>query len=432
MSCSNTRVDQICPAAFNRFPLLRRLSIASLVAMLVTAAILIFAYRQDQLDEHEVISVQVNEKAAIHLMHALDNQINLLVKRQNELKTESLWTEHNIDLFTEELEKVRGFDIIKLKIYNLAGKNIYSSVKDETGSASKSPDLLARALSGEVASDTKFYSTFISAKKIMHHVYIVSTYTPLIYEGKRIGVMENYTDVTPIFTRINSNIVRIALIVFSAFSLLYAALFIYVRRTDCSVAEWQKIIAKHEEAISKMAFYDALTQLPNRFLLNDRLEKTMAASKRSGLYGAVVFLDMDNFKPLNDTYGHDAGDLLLVEGARRISSCVREMDTVARFGGDEFVVVISELDADKAESATQAYIVAEKIRTALAEPYVLKVQRTGCPETTIEYQCTSSIGMVLFTNHEASMEDLLKWADIAMYQAKESGRNLIRLYDSKA
>jgi diguanylate cyclase (GGDEF)-like protein/PAS domain S-box-containing protein len=186
-----------------------------------------------------------------------------------------------------------------------------------------------------------------------------------------------------------------------------------------------------EEQVHELAFHDALTRLPNRRLLNDRLEQTMVASKRHGYYGALIFLDLDNFKPLNDAYGHDVGDLLLVEVARRISNCVRGVDTVARFGGDEFVVILSELDVDKAESAAQANIVAEKIRITLAEDYVLTIQPKGVPKTTVEHHCTSSIGVVLFINREATPGDIIKWADLAMYQAKAAGRNLIRFYDSK-
>ena len=187
-----------------------------------------------------------------------------------------------------------------------------------------------------------------------------------------------------------------------------------------------------EEQIRNLAFYDALTQLPNRRLLNDRLGQTMAASKRSGHYGALMFLDLDNFKPLNDTYGHSVGDLLLIEVARRISSCVREVDTVARFGGDEFVVMLTELDVGKAESASQASIVAEKIRALLAEHYLLKIQSDDKAERIVEHHCTSSIGVVLFINHEAGAEDIFKWADMAMYQAKNDGRNLIRFFDPQA
>jgi diguanylate cyclase (GGDEF)-like protein/PAS domain S-box-containing protein len=183
-----------------------------------------------------------------------------------------------------------------------------------------------------------------------------------------------------------------------------------------------------DEQIRNLAFYDALTKLPNRRLLNDRLAHGMAVSKHSGRFGALMFLDLDNFKPVNDTHGHDVGDLLLIEVARRISRCVREADTVARFGGDEFVVMLSELDEDKTESTAQARIVAEKIRTALAEPYLLAIPQEGTAERLVEHHCSTSIGIVLFINHEASAEDVIKWADMAMYQAKDGGRNLIRFH----
>jgi diguanylate cyclase (GGDEF)-like protein len=163
--------------------------------------------------------------------------------------------------------------------------------------------------------------------------------------------------------------------------------------------------------------------------LNDRLKHTLAASKRNGHYGALMFIDLDNFKPLNDTYGHAVGDLLLVDAARRLSGSIREVDTVARFGGDEFVVMLSELGTDKAGSSAQAGIVAEKIRSSLAAPYLLKLQREDMPDISVEHQCTCSIGVVLFVNQESTQEDVIKCADVAMYQAKESGRNTIRFYE---
>jgi diguanylate cyclase (GGDEF)-like protein/PAS domain S-box-containing protein len=184
-----------------------------------------------------------------------------------------------------------------------------------------------------------------------------------------------------------------------------------------------------ENEIKNLAFYDALTQVPNRRMLIDRLSLAMAASKRTGRYGAVMFLDLDNFKPLNDQYGHAVGDLLLVEVARRLISCVREVDTVARFGGDEFVVMLSELDVDKAESIMQASVVAEKIRVILAEPYELPIQQNGLATNNVYHHCTSSIGVVMFINHDASPGTVLTWADMAMYKAKRDGRNLIRFYE---
>jgi diguanylate cyclase (GGDEF)-like protein/PAS domain S-box-containing protein len=185
-----------------------------------------------------------------------------------------------------------------------------------------------------------------------------------------------------------------------------------------------------EAQVHQLAFYDTLTKLPNRRLLNDRLSLTLAASKRSGCYGALMFLDLDNFKPLNDTHGHMVGDLLLIEVADRLISCVREIDTVARFGGDEFVVMLGKLNADKATSTSQAKSVAEKIRNALAEPYLLTFKHEGNTENTVEHHCTASIGVALFIHHEAP-NDIIKRADAAMYQAKKAGRNLIRFHDSK-
>lgn len=184
-----------------------------------------------------------------------------------------------------------------------------------------------------------------------------------------------------------------------------------------------------EEEVRQLAFYDPLTRLPNRRLLNDRLKQARAASTRSGCYGALMFLDLDNFKALNDAHGHAVGDSLLVEVADRLKSCVRVMDTVARFGGDEFMVMISELEVDKAESTAQAGLIAEKIRSTLAQPYRLTLECPGVADTTIEHSCTVSIGVTLFIHHEASQDDLIKWADKAMYQAKEDGCNLIRFYE---
>jgi len=185
-----------------------------------------------------------------------------------------------------------------------------------------------------------------------------------------------------------------------------------------------------EEHLHRFAFYDPLTQLPNRRLLNDRLEQAMSSSKRSGYYSALLFLDLDNFKILNDTHGHDIGDLLLIEASRRIRGCIREIDTVARLGGDEFVVIINNLDIDKKTASKKTSIVAEKIRSALAVPYSLIRKQADDTESVVTHYSTSSIGVVLFINHDASTEDILRWADIAMYDAKADGRNQIHFFEN--
>jgi diguanylate cyclase (GGDEF)-like protein/PAS domain S-box-containing protein len=184
-----------------------------------------------------------------------------------------------------------------------------------------------------------------------------------------------------------------------------------------------------ERQILDLALHDSLTRLPNRLLLMERLDQIMAACKRSGRFGALLFMDLDNFKPLNDSQGHYVGDLLLIEAAQRIRACVREVDLVARFGGDEFVAVLGELNVDRSESARLAAIIAEKIRAALNRTYFLKFNQEGRDDGLIEHRCTVSIGVVVFINGQGSKAEILRWSDAAMYQAKESGGNLVQFYD---
>ncbi len=187
-----------------------------------------------------------------------------------------------------------------------------------------------------------------------------------------------------------------------------------------------------EEMVREMAYYDPLTGLANRTLLKDRLTQSMLSSERSGNRGALIFLDLDNFKPLNDQHGHEAGDLLLAEVARRIKSCVRQIDTVARFGGDEFVVLLDDLTSDQEKAHSQADLVAEKIRKLLADPYVLQTAagNLSLPQT-IEHRCTASIGVAMFMDKENTVEEVLKWADLAMYRAKDAGRNTVCFCDAQ-
>ena len=177
-----------------------------------------------------------------------------------------------------------------------------------------------------------------------------------------------------------------------------------------------------EEEIRNLAFYDALTQLANRRLFIERFQTALAASARYGGHGAILFVDLDRFKQLNDTLGHDYGDLLLIEVATRIKSCVREVDTVARFGGDEFVVLLENIGGDGPDASHKAGGVAEKIREALSQPYDLKGQ---------ECHSSPSIGISLYHGNGESMDALIRQADAAMYQAKEAGRNNVRFYDAQ-
>lgn len=175
-----------------------------------------------------------------------------------------------------------------------------------------------------------------------------------------------------------------------------------------------------EEKINELAFFDQLTGLPNRTLLLDRLKQTMTASSRNGSFGSLLFIDLDNFKTLNDTLGHDMGDMLLKEVARRLTTCVRAGDTVARLGGDEFVVMLTSLSVSERDAASQTEVVGEKIIAALNRAYQLR---------SVAYRNTPSIGATLFSGHQTEIDDLLKQADLAMYKSKASGRNALRFFD---
>ncbi len=177
---------------------------------------------------------------------------------------------------------------------------------------------------------------------------------------------------------------------------------------------------KFEDTIHRLAFYDPLTDLPNRRLLLDRLQQRMGASSRSGLYGAILLIDLDHFKTLNDTKGHEIGDKLLVQVAMRLSACVREGDTVSRLGGDEFVVLLGALNADIDEAAAQTETVGRKILSTLSESYLLG---------TVEHRATASIGATLYRGNETSADDLFKQADLAMYKSKDKGRNALNFFD---
>ncbi|WP_301101580.1 EAL domain-containing protein [Propionivibrio sp.] len=177
-----------------------------------------------------------------------------------------------------------------------------------------------------------------------------------------------------------------------------------------------------EDEIKQLAFYDQLTGLPNRRLLIDRLGQALVSRSRHPRQGALLFIDLDNFKTLNDTHGHDQGDLLLQQVAQRLTACVREGDTVARLGGDEFVVMLEDLSERAQEAAKQAEMVGEKILATLSQ----SVQLTSCA-----YQSTASIGITLFSDSQALVEELLQRADLAMYQAKSAGRNALRFFAPK-
>ncbi|HXE38474.1 MAG TPA: EAL domain-containing protein [Azonexus sp.] len=177
---------------------------------------------------------------------------------------------------------------------------------------------------------------------------------------------------------------------------------------------------KAEKQINDLAFYDQLTGLPNRALLLERLKHNLAENKRSGNFGALLLIDLDNFKMLNDTLGHDVGDGLLKQVTQRLTGCLRESDTVARLGGDEFVVILENLGSSKDEAAAQTEAAGKNILAVFDRSYQLNL---------VVHHCTASIGATLFQGSSIAIDELMKQADLSMYKAKSAGRNRICFFD---
>jgi diguanylate cyclase (GGDEF)-like protein/PAS domain S-box-containing protein len=178
----------------------------------------------------------------------------------------------------------------------------------------------------------------------------------------------------------------------------------------------------------KIAYYDQLTKLPNRHLLNDRLSQALKTSERRGHYGAVLFIDIDKLKIVNDEHGHEVGDMLLCEVTSRIKNTVRAIDTTARFGGDEFIVILSELSTNLSDSITQVENIGKKILFNLSHDFSIALESAENETSVIKLNCSASIGVTLFLGDKVKPPSIIKQADIAMYEAKKSGGKTVMMY----
>ncbi len=246
-------------------------------------------------------------------------------------------------------------------------------------------------------------------------------------EGKRVsevipGIRESDPELFEIFGRVVLTGVSERVEIFLKAMKIWFSISVYCPSPGQFVVIFEDITQRKaaENEIKQLAFFDSLTGLPNRRLLLDRLRLALISSGRSHHLGALLFIDLDNFKVLNDNFGHDQGDLLLQQVAERLMTCVRESDTVARMGGDEFLVMLVDLSEKQQEAAFQAETIGEKILALLNLPYLLGSH---------EHHGSTSIGITLFEGQKLSVEDLLKQSDLAMYQAKSAGRNALRFFN---
>jgi diguanylate cyclase (GGDEF)-like protein len=394
------------------FRLLRYFSITSFVAIASAAILLGFLYREiavNQLiksveDSNTIIAKTFASAFRADYSPLIDTAVGLSA---DELRTHPLVVKLNFSL----LDVVQGLSVVKVKIYDLKARTIYSSELRQIGEDKSTDPGYVAARAGGVKSVLYYRESFHAFGRIIKNRDLLASYIPVWRSGSEAieAVFELYSDVTPLLGNIERTQRYVVSGGVAVLILLYGILFGIVKRAD-GVIKRQVRERKHaEELIRHLANHDVLTGLPNRRLLEDRLSQALIQARRRRTRIALMLIDLDGFKAINDTLGHLAGDTVLQTVAKRLSGCVRQSDTVARQGGDEFVIILHDL-MQTADSAK----IADKIRHVVAEPMTISGQRLAVG---------ASIGISVYPDDAGDGEGLLKIADGAMYSSKQTRKS---------
>jgi diguanylate cyclase (GGDEF)-like protein len=306
--------------------------------------------------------------------------------------------------------------VVKVKIYDLSGMTVYSSDPRQIGEAKNVNPGYLRARDGYPASNLTFREQMDSWEGEINDRHILATYIPVhVYDAAPVeAVLEVYTDVTAQVEALHQSQWKILAAVLGAMFLIYAVMQVILRRYQRLLADKERERVQQEARIRHQAYHDPLTGLPNRSSFAEHLDEALRRAKRAGAPLALLFLDLDLFKRVNDSLGHDAGDRLLRVAAERIRRAVREADQLFRMGGDEFTVLLEDVRGPE-----EAAMVAMRVLEGVAEPLQIQEHKLAV---------TASIGIALFPHDDVLGERLLKCADTAMYRAKELGRNRYAFY----
>ena len=398
-----------------RTGLLSLLRYSQLVALAVIVAIVValsLLYRGVLFDS----MVQSETHASVALSKAFANAVWSshagFVARAASLEGATLAGRPEVADLDSDLRRLAdGLPVVKVKIYDLSGLTVYSTDARQIGQSAQNNPGFLRARDGYPASNLTHRSRIDSWEGEIADRHILATYAPVhVYDAAPVeAVIEIYSDVTPLVEAAQASQWKILGAVFGAMALVYALLQLLLARYERLLREQERERAAQEERIRHQAYHDALTGLPNRASFTEHLEEAMRRAKRAGWPLGLLFLDLDLFKRVNDSLGHDAGDRLLRVAAERIRRSVREADMLFRMGGDEFTVLLEDLRGPE-----EAAMVASRVLEAMAEP--LSVAHH-------EIAVTASIGIALYPRDDTVGERLVKSADTAMYRAKELGRN---------
>jgi diguanylate cyclase (GGDEF)-like protein len=385
------------------------LALAVLVAVVVALSLLYRGLVFDAMVESE-------SHASVALTKTFANAVwpghAEFVKRAGSLDRATLAARPEIAALEHELRRLAdGLPIVKVKIYNLHGLTVFSTDARQIGEDKASNPGFRRARDGYPASNLTYRERFDSWEGELAERHILATYVPVhMYEAAPVeAVLEVYSDVTGLVARMERSQWTILAAVLGGMAAVYFAMQLMLARYHRLLRDKERERAAQEERIRHQAYHDSLTGLPNRASFAEHLDEAMRRAKRAGWPLALLFLDLDNFKRVNDSLGHDAGDRLLRVAAERIRRAVREADMLFRMGGDEFTVLLEDVRGPE-----EAAMVSSRVLEAMAEPLQLQHH---------EISVTASIGIALYPRDDVVAERLLKSADTAMYRAKELGRN---------
>jgi diguanylate cyclase (GGDEF)-like protein len=360
--------------------------------------------------------VESETHASVALTRTFANAVwpahSAFVLRAGSLERATLASRPEVEALDRDLRRLsEGLPVVKVKIYDLRGLTVYSTDPAQIGQDKGPNPGFLRARDGYPASNLTYRETIDSWEGDLAERHILATYVPVhVYDAAPVeAVIEVYSDVTELVARMQRGQWVILAAVLGVMALVYVVVQIILARYQRLLREQERERAAQEERIRHQAYHDALTGLPNRASFTEHLEEAMRRAKRAGWPLALLFLDLDLFKRVNDSLGHDAGDRLLRVAAERIRRAVREADMLFRMGGDEFIVLLEDVRGP--EEAAQ---VASRVLEGIAEPLQLQHH---------EIEVTASIGMALYPRDDVVAERLLKAADTAMYRAKELGRN---------
>ncbi len=392
--------------------LFRYSSFIGLIALVAVTVALSWFYRRLAFDA----LVETETRANVALTKAFANSIwpsyAAFVGEAGKIPPAELPNRDEIHRLGGELKLLaHGLDVVKVKLYDTNGLTVFSTDPRQIGQDKRTNGGLVRALGGAAASEITFRDHFDAWEGEISERNIIATYVPVRIHGAApvVAVMEVYSDVTPLVAKLERTQIRLAAGAIGALSLLYALLLSIAGRSDRILREREAERIANEERVRYQAYHDPLTGLPNRASFAEHLEQAIHRSKRFGWSLGLMFLDLDRFKRVNDSLGHESGDELLRVAARRLQGCIREADMLFRMGGDEFTVLLENVKGPE-----EAAAIAARMSQAVAEPVELKDH---------ELAATVSIGIALYPKDDESGERLVKSADTAMYRAKELGRN---------